>query len=58
MSFAGYPPPDHFLGDLGMEAEVTTETTARVRTRADVAVVSSASIPRSRSRCSGGGYPA
>jgi len=33
MSFAGYPPPDHFLGDLGMEAEVTTETTARVRTR-------------------------
>ena len=33
MSFAGYPPPEHFLGDLGMEAEVSTETTARVRTR-------------------------
>lgn len=33
MSFAGYPPPEHLLGDLGMEAEVTTETTARVRTR-------------------------
>ena len=33
MSFAGYPPPEHFLGDLGMEAEGSTETTARVRTR-------------------------
>jgi uncharacterized protein (TIGR00369 family) len=28
-----YPPPHHILGDLGMEAEVTSETTANVRTR-------------------------
>ena len=33
MSLPGYPPPEHFLGDLGLEVEVTTETTARVRTR-------------------------
>ena len=33
MTHPGYPPPEHFLGDLGMEAEVTTGTTARVRTR-------------------------
>jgi uncharacterized protein (TIGR00369 family) len=40
VSFAGYPPPEHLLGDLGMEAEVTTETTARVRTRVTPAVSS------------------
>ncbi len=34
MPFDDYPPPQHLLGDLGMEAEITTETTARVRTRA------------------------
>jgi len=33
VAFNDYPPPEHFLGDLGMEAELTTETTARVRTR-------------------------
>ena len=33
MTLAGYPPAEHLLGDLGMEAELTTETTARVRTR-------------------------
>ena len=33
MSLAGYPPPEHVLSDLGIEAEVTSETTARVRTR-------------------------
>ena len=33
MVFDQYPPPEHILGDLGMEAELTTETTARVRTR-------------------------
>jgi len=33
VAFPGYPPPDHLLGDLGMVAEVTTETTAKVRTR-------------------------
>ncbi|MGA2836643.1 MAG: PaaI family thioesterase [Acidimicrobiales bacterium] len=33
MPFPGYPPSGHLLGDLGMEAEVTTETTASVRTR-------------------------
>ena len=27
MAFAGYPPPEHLLGDLGMEAELTTEPT-------------------------------
>lgn len=33
MSFNDYPPPEHYLGDLGMEAELTTESTAKVRTR-------------------------
>ncbi len=33
MAFSDYPPSAHFLGDLGMEAEVTGGTTARVRTR-------------------------
>ena len=33
MAFNDYPPPEHILGDLGMEAELTTETTAKVRTR-------------------------
>jgi len=33
VAFNDYPPPEHFLGDLGMEAELTTETTAKVRTR-------------------------
>ena len=33
MTFAGYPPPEHLLGDLGMVAELTTTETARVRTR-------------------------
>ena len=33
MAFSDYPPPEHILGDLGMEAELTTESTARVRTR-------------------------
>jgi len=33
VTFNDYPPPEHILGDLGMEAELTTETTARVRTR-------------------------
>jgi uncharacterized protein (TIGR00369 family) len=28
-----YPPPHHILGDLGMEAEITSETTANVRIR-------------------------
>jgi uncharacterized protein (TIGR00369 family) len=37
---AGYPPPEHFLGDLGMEAELTTDTTARVRTRVTPQVAS------------------
>lgn len=32
MALAGYPPPVHFLGDLCLQAEITTETTARVRT--------------------------
>ena len=40
MSFAGYPPPVHLLGDLGMEAELTTGTTARVRTRVTPQVAS------------------
>lgn len=40
MTLAGYPPPVHLLGDLGMEAELTTETTARVRTRASPRVAS------------------
>ena len=34
MAFGGYPPPEHLLGDLGMEAELTTAETAWVRTRA------------------------
>ena len=34
MALAGYPPPVHLLGDLGMEAELTDETSAWVRTRA------------------------
>jgi uncharacterized protein (TIGR00369 family) len=29
----GYPPATHYLSDLGMEAEVESETTARVRIR-------------------------
>jgi uncharacterized protein (TIGR00369 family) len=32
VAFGDYPPSAHFLGDLGMEAEVTGGTTARVRT--------------------------
>jgi len=32
-AFNDYPPPVHILGDLGMEAELTTDTTAKVRTR-------------------------
>ena len=32
MAVPGYPPV-HLLGDLGIAAEITTETTARVRTR-------------------------
>jgi uncharacterized protein (TIGR00369 family) len=34
VAFGGYPPARHFLSDLGMEAEVTSETTASVRIRA------------------------
>ena len=34
MVFSDYPPPVHLLGDLGMEAELTTDRTGRVRTRA------------------------
>ena len=34
MAFGAYPPPEHLLGDLGMEAELTTAETAWVRTRA------------------------
>ena len=34
MAFGGYPPPGHLLGDLGMEAELTTDGTGRVRMRA------------------------
>jgi uncharacterized protein (TIGR00369 family) len=34
VAFGGYPPARHFLNDLGMEAEVTSETTAKVRIRA------------------------
>ncbi len=33
MAIAGYPPAQHFLSDLGMEAEVTSATDARVRIR-------------------------
>lgn len=34
MVVAGYPPTTHYLSDLGMEAEVESETSARVRIRA------------------------
>jgi len=40
VSYAGYPPPGHLLRDLGMEAEQTTETTSRVRTRVTPEVAS------------------
>jgi uncharacterized protein (TIGR00369 family) len=40
--FGGYPPPEHLLGDLGMEAELTSETTAKVRTRVTPHVASPA----------------
>ena len=33
MVFSAYPPPVHLLGDMGMEAELTTEESGRVRTR-------------------------
>ena len=33
MTWAGYPTAGHLLGDIGMDAEVTTPTTARVRSR-------------------------
>ena len=33
MAFNDYPPPEHFLGDLGMEAELTSDSTGAVRTR-------------------------
>ncbi len=33
MSLAGYPPAEHVLSDLGIEAEATSDTTAKVRTR-------------------------
>ncbi len=33
MSLVGYPPSRHLLSDLGMEASITSGTTARVRTR-------------------------
>jgi uncharacterized protein (TIGR00369 family) len=33
VAFAGYPPSEHLLGDLGLEAEATTDTNARVRIR-------------------------
>jgi len=42
VAFGGYPPPEHLLGDLGMEAVLTTETTARVRTRVTPQVASPA----------------
>lgn len=34
MALDGYPPARHFLSDLGMEAEVTSESSATVRIRA------------------------
>ena len=40
MAFGGYPPPEHLLGDLGMEAELTTESSARVRTRVTPQILS------------------
>ena len=33
MAFGGYPPPHHILADLGLDAEVDSDTSARVRTR-------------------------
>ncbi len=42
MTIAGYPPAKHILGDLGIEAEVTTLTTAAVRIRATPAVLDAA----------------
>jgi uncharacterized protein (TIGR00369 family) len=33
VAIAGYPPAHHYLSDLGMEAEVTSATDARVRIR-------------------------
>lgn len=33
MAIAGYPPAQHYLSDLGMEAEVASATDARVRLR-------------------------
>jgi len=33
LTFGGYPPARHILGDLGMVAEVTSDSAARVRTR-------------------------
>ena len=33
MTLGGYPPARHILGDLGMVAEVTSESEARMRTR-------------------------
>ena len=33
MGFSAYPPPDHLLGDMGMDAELTTEESGAVRTR-------------------------
>jgi uncharacterized protein (TIGR00369 family) len=38
VAFPGYPPQEHLLGDLGMEAELTADSTARVRTRVTPAV--------------------
>ena len=40
MAFPGYPPSDHLLGDLGLEAEATTESSARVRIPATPQVAS------------------
>jgi uncharacterized protein (TIGR00369 family) len=34
VAFPGYPPSDHLLGDLGLEAEAATGSSARVRIRA------------------------
>jgi len=33
VAIGGYPPPGHFLGDLGIETEVLSETAAVARTR-------------------------
>ncbi len=40
MAFPGYPPPEHLLGDLGMEAELTTESSGWVRTRVTPEILS------------------